>query len=121
MELMRSDADLGSGLPFNATPDGLRFLVRLTPRASRNGFDGLVRESDGRPVLRLRVTAAPVKGAANAALVAFVANALNLRKSDVRIVSGQTARLKLVELSGNADLIAARLMQWIGASDTRDS
>jgi len=118
MELMRSDADFGSGLPFNATPDGLRFLVRLTPRAARNGLDGLVRESDGRPVLRFRVTAAPVKGAANAALVAYVANTLNLRKSDVRIISGQTARLKLLELSGDADLIAARLTQWIGASDT---
>ena len=121
MEPMCSGVDFGSGLPFNAKPGVVRFLVRLTPRAARNGFDGLVRESDGRPVLRFRVTARPIKGAANAALVAYIANALNLRKSDVRIISGQTARLKLLELSGDADLIVAQLTQWIGASDSRGS
>ncbi|HYY29489.1 MAG TPA: DUF167 domain-containing protein [Chthoniobacterales bacterium] len=118
---MRSGTDFDSGHLFNATPGSVRFLVRLTPRAARNSFDGLVRESDGRPVLRFRVTAPPVKGAANAALVAYVSNALDLRKSEVRIISGQTARLKLLELSGDADLIAARLTEWIGASDTRGS
>jgi uncharacterized protein YggU (UPF0235/DUF167 family) len=60
--------------------------------------------------------APPVKGAANAALVAYIASTLNLRKSEVRIISGLTARLKLVELSGDGELIAARLTEWLGGS-----
>jgi uncharacterized protein YggU (UPF0235/DUF167 family) len=115
--LMRSGgADFDNGLPFTATADSVRFFVRLTPRAARNSFDGIARESDGRPVLRFKVTAPPVKGAANAALVACIADALGLRKADVRIISGQTARLKLLELCGDSDLIAARLTQWIGGA-----
>jgi uncharacterized protein len=117
MGLMHSGGgDFGNGLPFTATPGGVRFLVRLTPRAAQNSFDGIACESDGRPVLRFRVTAPPVKGAANAALVAYVAKALNLRKSEVRIISGLTARLKLLELSGDVELIAARLTEWLGGS-----
>jgi len=78
-----------------------------------------VRGSDGRPALRLRVTAPPVKGAANAALIAYVAHALGLRKSEVRIASGETARLKLLELSGDAASISARLAAWIAAADAK--
>jgi uncharacterized protein len=114
---MRSGgADFGNELPFTAVAGSVRFLVRLTPRAARNSFDGFARESDGRPVLRFKVAAPPVKGAANAALVTYIADALGIRKSDVRIISGQTARLKVLELCGDSDLIAARLSQWLGAS-----
>jgi uncharacterized protein len=114
---MCSGPDFIRGLSFNTAPGSVHILVRLTPRANRNGFDRVVREPDGRLALRIRVTAPPVKGAANSALVAYVANALNLRKSEVRLISGHTARLKVVELSGEADLIAARLTQWLDASE----
>jgi hypothetical protein len=107
------------GLPFRATTRGLRLSVRLTPRARQNGLDGLVHGSDGRPALKVKVAAPPVEGTANAALIAYIASALKLRKADVRIISGETARMKLLELSGDADLIAARLMEWISASSTK--
>ncbi len=118
---MRGRTGGGGGLPYDVTLAGVRLRVRLTPRAARNGLDGIVRGSDGRSALQLRVTAPPVKGAANAALIAYVASALKLRKSDIRIASGETARLKLLELSGDADLIAARLMEWIAVSDAKVS
>ena len=51
----------------------------------------------------------PVDGAANAALVTFLAARLALRRSDVTILSGETARLKLVHLAGDGAAIAARL------------
>jgi len=111
-----SSAGFGGVLPFTTAPGSVRFLVRLTPRAAHNSFDGIARESDGRSVLRFRVTAPPVKGAANAALVAYIADTLDLRKSEVRIISGLSARLKLLELSGKVELIAARLTEWLGGS-----
>jgi uncharacterized protein (TIGR00251 family) len=105
----------GTGPPFTATQSGLRLAVRLTPRAGRNGFDGVVVGSGGRPALQVKVAAAPVRGAANAALIAFLAEALKLPKSQIRIVSGETARLKLVDLCGDTDTIAGRLAAAIGS------
>ncbi len=49
--------------PYSATTNGIRLAVRLTPRASRNGLDGIGLDADGRPVLRIRLTAPPVEGA----------------------------------------------------------
>lgn len=54
----------------------------------------------GRPILKLRVSAAPTEGAANAAVSAFVAKALRRPKSAVRIVAGETARVKRLEIEG---------------------
>lgn len=104
-------------LPFNVTADGVRLAVRLTPKAARNGLDGVVFGSDGRPALQLRVAAAPIDGAANVALIAYLAKALKLRKSAIRIVSGETARRKLLALSGDAAMISARLVKWIAAAE----
>lgn len=111
---MRNDDDHAAGLPFAATTGtGLRLAVRLTPRAARNGLDGVVLGPDGRPALQLRVAAPPVEGAANAALMAYVAEALRMRASDVSIVSGQRGRLKLLDLSGDAAALLARLAEWV--------
>ncbi|MDB5411917.1 MAG: hypothetical protein JWR10_252 [Rubritepida sp.] len=103
-------------IPFSPTPKGMRLAIRLTPRASRDGVDGVVQGPDGRPALQLRLAAPPVEGAANAALVAYVAKALRLRKSDVTLIAGDRARLKLLHLDGDSAALAARLTAWIGDS-----
>lgn len=72
-----------------------RLTVRLTPRASREEIAG---ERDG--VLLVRVTAPPVDGAANEALVRLLAKALRVPKGAVRIISGATSRTKAVEVDG---------------------
>jgi uncharacterized protein (TIGR00251 family) len=70
------------------------FAIRLTPRADRDAID-LV---DG--ALRARVTAPPVDGQANAALVKLLARALGVPKSRVRVIRGQSARDKVVRVDG---------------------
>ena len=97
--------------------DGVRLALRLTPRASRNGLDGVVVGADGRAALQIRLTAPPVEGAANTALIAYLAEALKLRKGDIVIVSGDTSRQKLVQLRGDGAEISARLAAWIDAGD----
>lgn len=76
--------------------------VRLTPRGGRDAVDGWALDADGRPYLKVRVTSAPVDGAANAALLAFLAKTLRIPRSAVRLTAGETARLKRLELDGLA-------------------
>jgi uncharacterized protein len=81
----------------------MRLAVRLTPRGGRDAAQGWGQDADGRAYLKVRVSAPPVEGAANAALIAFLAKALDRPRSSLKIVSGETARLKLVEIGDLAD------------------
>ncbi len=74
---------------------GTRITVRLTPRAAR---DEVGVPSEG--VLPVRVTTPPVDGAANEALVRLLARRLRVPKGAVHIVSGATARSKVVAIEG---------------------
>jgi len=74
--------------------------VRLTPRGGRDAVDGWASDADGRPYLKVRVASPPVDGAANAALLAFLAKTLKIPRSAVRIAAGDTARLKRLALDG---------------------
>lgn len=78
----------------------MRLRVRLTPRGGGDRIEGWAEDADGREILKARVSAAPADGAANAALVKLIAGALGLPKSRVRIVSGETVRLKTLEIDG---------------------
>lgn len=100
-------------IPYQAVPGGVRLAVRLTPRASRDGLDGVTADADSRPLLKIRLTAPPVEGEANAALVAFLAKALGLKRADIEIRSGETGRTKILHLSGESAEIRARLDAWI--------
>jgi uncharacterized protein (TIGR00251 family) len=92
--LTESDAG-ASSLDARATGSGVRFRLRVQPRASREEV-GDVR--DGALVVRL--TAPPVENAANAALVRLLARRLRVPVSSVRIVRGGKGRDKLVEIVG---------------------
>jgi uncharacterized protein (TIGR00251 family) len=74
---------------------GVRFDVRVQPRASRSEVAG---EHDG--ALRVRLAAPPVDGAANEALMELLADVLRVAKRDVRIVAGEASRRKVVEIDG---------------------
>lgn len=79
--------------------------VRLAPRSSRNQVLG--REGD---VYKAKVTAAPVKGMANEALVTLLAKRLGVPKKNIEIVSGKSSRLKTVRIRGlHREEIAALL------------
>ena len=73
----------------------MRIDIRVIPRAPRNELGGM---RDGR--LIVRVTAPPVDSAANDAVVALLAARFGVPKRAVRIVSGERARIKTVEVEG---------------------
>ena len=72
-----------------------RLNIRVTPRSSRNEVRGFVDD-----VLQVRVTAAPVDGRANEAVVRLLAEHLGVPRTAVRIVTGNAAREKLVAVDG---------------------
>ena len=86
----------------------VRFAVRLTPRGGVDRVAGV--NDDG--VLQARVSAPPVGGAANTALIRLLADELDVARSAVRLVAGATGRHKLVVVEGvSPEGIAAR---WPG-------
>ena len=88
----------------------MRLAVRLTPRGGREAIDGWAVDGEGRPYLKVRVAAPPVEGAANAALLTFLAKILALPKSALTLVSGAGARLKLIEIAGCDPLSLERVL-----------
>jgi len=75
----------------------ITIVVRVVPRASRSEIVGLV---DG--VLKVRIAAPPVDGAANAELMKVLAKAFGVSKSAVEILAGETSRTKRVHIAGAA-------------------
>lgn len=72
-----------------------RINVYVQPRASKTVVAGM---HDG--CIKIRLAAPPVDGAANTALIEFVAEQLDVAKSRVRITAGLTSRRKTVEVDG---------------------
>lgn len=77
-----------------------RLTVRVTPKGGRDAVDGWASDEAGRPILKVRVSAAASDGAANAAVLALIAKRLKASRSSVRIVAGETSRVKRLELDG---------------------
>ena len=92
---------------------GCSLTVRLTPRARMARIVGRERDAEGRAQVRAAVTAPPVDGAANVALVALIAKSLAVPRSAVAIVGGQTARTKRLSIAVPPDQLA----RWLDSLD----
>ena len=85
----------GPELKITERDGAVQFPVRVQPRSSRLGIVGLYGTS-----LKICVHAPPVDGAANAEIIAVLAKALKIPRRDIRIVSGEASRNKVVEVRG---------------------
>lgn len=90
-------------------PDGVRLFVRVTPGAGRNAIAGTAADAAGQKFLKVMVTAAPENGKANAAVVKLLAKTWKLPKSAISVVSGETARRKTLEITGDPQHIAGMI------------
>ena len=95
------------------TRDGAVVLrVRVVPRARTNA---LTRDESGS--LRARVTAPPVEGAANRAVVELLARELGLKRGDLEVVQGARGRDKLVAVRGCSEAELDLRLRRLGAGD----
>lgn len=81
---------------FSDARRGAAITVKVTPRAKKTAVAGVM--DDG--TIKIKIAAPPVEGAANKALIEFLAEALGVPRSQVDIVAGETSERKLVSLVG---------------------
>lgn len=87
---------------------GAALAIRVTPRSRRNEVSGILHDG----TVKIRLTAPPVEGKANQALVSFLAKILGTSKSKIEIVAGTTGRDKLVSvLDMDADTVHERILE----------
>lgn len=73
--------------------------VKVIPNASKNSIEGFHGDA-----LKIKITAPPDKGKANQALIEYLSEQLDIPKSQIEILSGETSRMKKIKIHGNIDL-----------------
>jgi uncharacterized protein len=93
-------------IPIRESTDGVTFTVKVHPRAKKNAITGEMGEA-----LKIALTAPPVEGRANEAVIEFLAEVLRVPRASVSIAAGQSSRNKVVRVSG---LTAAQARERFG-------
>jgi uncharacterized protein (TIGR00251 family) len=83
----------------------VRLSVRVQPRASQSAIVGIHGDA-----LKIRLSAPPVDGAANAALIEFLADIFAVSRRSIRILAGESSRSKVVEIDGITERVVRDLV-----------
>jgi len=95
-------------IALHETPAGVTFSVRVQPRAHKNAVVGELGDA-----LKIALTAPPVDGRANEACIDFLAELLDIPRSSISIVSGQSNRNKVVRVAGCTPAHVRRILQAV--------
>jgi hypothetical protein len=106
--------------PFVAAGAGVRVRVRLSPRAAADRIGDAVDDGRGGRLLKVAVTAPPVDGRANAALIDLLARAWRLPKGALAIDAGAGAKTKTITIDGPPDALLPALNRWWAAHVAAD-
>jgi hypothetical protein len=82
-------------IPYRKTKDGIAIEVRVEPRSSRKCIAGILGD-----VVKVKLTAPPVDGAANEQLIEVISEATGIKKSSIAIIRGISSKKKVVEIRG---------------------
>ena len=102
--------------PFRLEAGRLLVALKVQPGAGATALAGIEALADGRRVLKIKVTAPPEDGKANAAVIKLLAKAWKLPKGRLTIVAGQRSRLKTLEIA-EADTALLRRLRREAASE----
>jgi hypothetical protein len=101
------------GSPVEKVKDGVTVRVRVAPRAARDRIVGLAAEPDGKPVLKVGVTAPPEGGKANHAVIKLLAKSWRMPKTAISVKRGASDRRKLLHVAGAPGEVEERLNAWM--------
>jgi len=93
-------------IPVQESAKGIVFVVKVQPRARRNAIIGAVGD-----MLKLALTAPPVDGRANQAVIEFLAELFEIPRASVTIASGESSRNKVIRISGVSRLIVEQKLR----------
>ncbi len=97
------------GLAVQASGEDTLFAVRVAPRASRTAITGTMGEGAD-TIVKIALAAPPVDGRANEALIAYLAEILDITRGDIVIASGAQSKNKRVRIKGcGAEQVRLRL------------
>lgn len=99
-------------LPWRFSVQGVSVAVRVTPRGGQDAIDGIETLANGRSVLKVRVRAIAEGGEANRAVIELLAKTLRVPKSNVRVMSGATSRLKQIAIDGDPKTLGDALQSF---------
>jgi uncharacterized protein len=108
----------GTGQPWRAGNGCVIVRVRLTPKSSIEGVDGVTPSAEG-AALAARVRAVPAEGEANAAVEKLIARWLDVPKSTVRVTAGGKSRIKSLTISGESHCLERLLEAKLAQASTR--
>lgn len=97
---------------FTVTGKGLRVRLHVTPRAAIERVGDVAAAGAAGWRLKIAVSAPPHDGKANEAVIKLLAREWRIPKTSLSVVSGGGGRAKVIALSGDADLLTARLRAW---------
>ena len=95
-------------IPVYENAKGVIFSVKVQPRARRNAITGVLGDA-----LKLALTAPPVDGRANQAVIEFLAEVLEIPRASVTIASGETSRKKVVRVTGVSKRIVEQKLEAV--------
>ncbi|HEX7286857.1 MAG TPA: DUF167 domain-containing protein [Candidatus Angelobacter sp.] len=94
-------------IPVHESAKGATFAVKVHPRARKDQITGTLGDA-----LKLALTAPPVEGRANQAVIKFFADFFDIPRSSVTIASGETGRNKVIRVVGpGSDAVRQRLAE----------
>ena len=89
------------GMGLRERVDGVSFAVRVSPRASRTRFAGVM-GAGADAVFKIALAAPPLDGRANEALIAYLADVFSVARSAVEVTAGEHSRNKVVRVKGRS-------------------
>jgi uncharacterized protein len=98
--------------PWRGGTAGIKVLVRVSPKSTREGVEGMVETAQG-GALTVRVRAVAEKGEANRAVERVIAAWVGVAKSSVAVSAGGKSRIKTVEIAGEPAKLAALIEMQI--------
>ena len=82
-------------IPYRRTKDGVSIRVKVRPRSSRKGIEGVSGD-----IVNISLTSPPVEGAANEQLIEVLSEELGVKKSAIQILRGASSRYKVIAIKG---------------------
>lgn len=82
-------------IPFKKSKNGITICVKVRPRSSSRGIEGVQGDN-----VKVRLTSPPVDNAANEQLIEVLSEELGVRKSSISIIKGLSSRQKVIEIKG---------------------